>query len=158
MFDAKTIRFNAPFHVFSRRMMAAAVVLLLLPNTLPAGGVNAPADPPADAPAHVSTFTLPRTLDEGRDPFFPTSTRVIAMTRPQRIQAPGPAKLELKGISGTPDRPLAIINNRTLAVGEEQDVTTSQGKVTVFCLAIEGTKVTIRAQGQTRQLMLRKGI
>jgi len=158
MFETKTIPLGSPYHGFLRPILSVAVVLLLLPNTLPAGDVNAPGDEPAETPGHASTFALPQTLDQGRDPFFPTSTRFFAMSRPQKTQAPGPAKLELKGISGTPDRPLAIINNRTLGVGEAQDVTTSEGRVRVYCLAIDGMKVTVRAQGQTRELMLRKGI
>jgi hypothetical protein len=106
----------------------------------------------------VSVFTLPRSLNDGRDPFFPNSTRVVAANRPIEKKAPGPATLELKGISGTSDQPLAIINNRTLAVGEEQDVNTAEGRVRVLCLAIEGTKVRVKVQGETRELMLRKGI
>ncbi|MCU0786739.1 MAG: hypothetical protein MUC91_00875 [Verrucomicrobia bacterium] len=66
--------------------------------------------------------------------------------------------LEFKGVSGTADRPLAIINNRTFAVGEEQDVTTANGKVKVMCLEIDGLKVKVRAQGATQELLLRKGI
>jgi len=137
-----------------------AVLLLAGTPTLMIGGNKAGETEVEATPSDqkVSAFTLPKTLKEGRDPFFPTSTRVMAMNRPVETKAPGPADLELKGISGTPERPLAIINNRTLAVGEEQDVSTPQGRVKVMCLAIEGTTVRVRAQGQTRQLIMRKGL
>lgn len=138
--------------------MTAAILLLFTVPSVRAAETTTTEDQAGQARQHTSTFALPRTLNEGRDPFYPTSTRVIAMTRPTPTKAPGPATLELKGISGTPERPLAIINNQTLAVGEEQPVSTPQGRVKVMCLAIEGTKVMIRAQGKTRQLTLRKGI
>ena len=104
----------------------------------------------------VSTFTIPNSLAQGRDPFYPQSTRFIST--PVVTNAVGPVVLEFKGLSGTPDRPLAIINNRTFAVGEEQDVHTDQGRVSVTCLAIEGLKVRVRAQGQTHELSLRTDI
>ena len=107
---------------------------------------------------NVSAFNLPRSLKDGRDPFYPSSTRVLAMIRPVEVKPSGPATLELKGISGTPDQPLAIINNRTMAVGESLDINTEQGRVRVMCLGIEGTKVKVRVQGEVRELMLRKGI
>lgn len=140
-----------------RVLISAALALVLLPNTAP--GQESPAtdgDRQTNAPGSI--FEMPKTLNDGRDPFYPTSTRVIAMTHPTKKAPPGPATLELKGISGTVDRPLAIINNRTMAVGEEQDVTTPQGRVKVMCLEIKGTKVKVKAQGQIRELLLRKGI
>lgn len=140
-----------------RVAISAALALILLPE--PMLGQESPgADGDKQVNAQGSTFAMPRTLNEGRDPFYPSSTRVIAMSQPVQKKSAGPATLELKGISGTADRPLAIINNQTMAVGEELNVTTPQGRVKVMCLAIQGTKVRIKAQGQTRELLLRKGI
>jgi len=140
-----------------RASVAAAVLLLALPSAMSQDAV--PAETETDSATEpVSTFTVPKSLNEGRDPFNPNSTRFITIKPIVKEDAPGPVKLELKGLSGTPERPLAIINNRTLAIGEEQDVTTPQGKVRVKCLDIDGTKVRIYAQGQMQELMLRKGI
>jgi hypothetical protein len=113
-------------------------------------------DKPADTRPKVSTFTFPTTLEEGRDPFHPKSTRIIAVAKPPEQPAPGPAKLVLKGISGSANRPLALINNRTFAEGDEQDVSTAQGRVTVKCLSIDGLTVKILVQGQIKELMLRE--
>ena len=139
-------------------LVTAALLALVTTQTPLAGEESAAKDAVEPPEPPVSTFNFPQTLNDGRDPFFPTSTRVIAMFRPSPITNDGPAELELKGISGAGEQRLAIINNRTLAVGEEQNVTTPQGRVKVLLLAIEGTKVRIKAQGQTRELLLRKGI
>jgi hypothetical protein len=136
-------------------MVATVICAEPAASTKPAEAAN-----PETNQLAVSRFTWPTTLNEGRDPFHPSSTWVVAVNRPKEPENPdsGPATLELKGISGPPERRLAIINNRTLAVGEKQQVNTPQGRVLVTCLAIEGTTVRIEAQGQTRELMLRKGI
>jgi hypothetical protein len=157
--------FNIKKHTFKFQWLpatqqvaiTASLALIVLPDTMPAQE-SPVTDGAKQTSAQRSAFVMPKTLNEGRDPFYPSSTRVIAMTQPVKKTIAGPATLELKGISGTADRPLAIINNQTMAVGEELDVTTPQGRVKVMCLAIDGTKVKIKAQGQTRELLLRKGI
>ena len=144
-----------------RVLLASAMLLLLLPLS---GAGEPTQEDPADKPnaLQVSTFTLPETLKQGRDPFHPTSTRVIDANkekRPVRVVVDGPAVLELKGISGTPSRPLALINNQTFAEGDKQKVNLpGGGRVEVLCLEIDGRKVRIQAQGRTRELMLRQGI
>jgi len=145
----------------TRSLIATTAIALLCSLGVKAEETASKEQKPGEPPSSVSTFTIPKTLSEGRDPFHPTSTRVIAMMRPPAPEvAPGPATLTLKGISGTTDRPLALINNQTFAEGDEQVVITPEGKVTVMCMEIklEGSKVTIKAQGQTRELMLRKGL
>lgn len=122
------------------------------------GAVADDAEPAKETPADpltASSFSIPASLQQGRDPFFPTSTRplTIAQTIPEPVA--GPAKIVLKGISGSTDKPLALINNRTFAVGDEQDVTTALGKVKVKCLSIDGMTVTVLVQGQIRELVLR---
>ena len=140
---------------------AAVATALLLSSALTT--VGQPAAGSADnsskigEPSQTSVFEIPSSLKEGHDPFFPNSTRFIKRA-PTPKPVEGPVVLEFKGVSGTADRPLAIINNRTFAVGEEQDVTTANGKVKVMCLEIDGLKVKVRAQGTTQELLLRKGI
>lgn len=115
--------------------------------------------PPFIEPAiPQSTFNQPKKLAEGRNPFFPQSTRHITTeitTKTNPVVMPT-AELSLKGISGTPEQPLAIINNRTLTAGEEADVPTGAGKIRIRCVEInmaEGT-VSVQVGGQTRQLRL----
>ena len=110
------------------------------------------------ASSTASTFTRPvASLEEGRDPFYPTSARILAEAKPvDPEQSFEPVELVLKGISGTKRRPLALINNRTFTVGDEQEVGVAGNRVTVKCLAIEGMKAIILVQGQVRELELRE--
>lgn len=155
MLKMTTTVFEFEWSMCTRRMLTTTAMMLLM---LPIAGSSAEKEA-EQAESTISTFAMPNTLKEGRDPFYPSSTRVIAMSHPIiKTKAPGPATLELKGISGTADRPLALINNQTFAEGDEQDVSTPQGRVKVMCLDIDGTTVRVKAQGQTRELMLREGI
>lgn len=140
------------------RLTPALMAVILTTGTTVHSGENTPTTKePASPPEYVSTFITPTSLKEGRDPFHPKSTRFIA--KPVVVKpAVGPVVLECKGVSGTADRPLAIINNRTFAVGEEQFVNTAAGRVKVKCLAIDGMKVRVQAQGEVRELLFSKGV
>ena len=108
-----------------------------------------------------SSFTIPSTLNEGRDPFYPESTRfLVKSVTPIPTPVDVPVVLEFKGISGTPDRPLAIINNRTFAIGEEQEVNTSTGRIKLRLLEIDpkAMRVKVLARGETRELVFGKRI
>ena len=117
--------------------------------------------PPFIEPAvPQSTFTQPKRREEGRDPFFPKSIRPYGEeAKPKNVPTVTPiAELTLKGISGTPEQPLAIINTTTFTVGEEGDVLTRAGKIRIRCVEIrmsEGT-VLIQVGGQSRELRLAK--
>jgi hypothetical protein len=150
---------SEPPHVGRRVLVTLAMLLLVLPITA-SGEEKQSQQEEKQMEPQLSVFAVPLSLKEGRDPFYPKSTRVIESNtkRPPRVVVAGPAILELKGISGTAARPLALINNQTFAVGDKQHVNTDAGRVEVLCLDIEGTTVRIKAQGQTRELMLRKGI
>jgi hypothetical protein len=107
-----------------------------------------------------STFTQPKRREEGRDPFFPKSIRPYGEeAKPKNVPTVTPiAELSLKGISGTPEQPLAIINTTTFTVGEEGDVSTRAGKIRIRCVEIrmsEGT-VLVQVGGQSRELRLAK--
>ena len=104
----------------------------------------------------VSKFTIPTSIAEGRDPFFPNSTRLsttVVSTSPNG-KRPAPVSLVLQGISGK----FALINGRTLEVNEEADVTTAGGKIRVRCLNINEDVVVIEADGARQELRLRPGL
>jgi len=115
--------------------------------------------PPFIEPAvPQSTFGQPKRQAEGRDPFFPKSNRVYGMDptpKPDTIPVPT-AELTLKGISGTPEQPLAIINNMTFTAGEENDVTTRAGKIRIRCIEIKMSEGTVLVQvgGKSHALRL----
>jgi len=149
-------------------VVATTLSLLTSRSALIAGTTNSPAvskgdalvvQPPFIEPAvPQSTFRLPKKLAEGRNPFFPQSVShigVVATSKTNQVVAPI-AELTLKGISGTPEQPLAIINNRTFTAGEEGDVPIGTNKVRVRCIEIkmsEGT-VLVQVSGQSRELRL----
>jgi len=95
-----------------------------------------------------------------KDPFFPLSTRTPHLAaQPVTELAITPSTFKLKGLSGTLDNPLALINNRTVTTGERTEVTTATGKYKIHCLEIKKISVVIRVEGQFEpiELFLPKG-
>jgi hypothetical protein len=106
-----------------------------------------------------SVFLIPSNRSEGRDPFFPHSTRPLSGAVVAKATAPvAPINLELKALFGTPDRRMAMINNRNFEIGEEQEIPTPGGRVRVRCLEIHEDSVVIEASGVRRILRLRTGV
>jgi protein disulfide-isomerase len=68
------------------------------------------------------------------------------------------AQLTLKGISGSSNARLALINNQTLGVGESGRVKLGDREVKVRCLAIGENSVTVMVEGEKarRELRLRE--
>lgn len=101
-----------------------------------------------------SIFVLPASPKDGRDPFYPASTRpyqsaVVPNAKPADLNLD---LLVLQGISGQPPHRLVIINKRTFAVGDDSEVSTSQGRIRVHCLEINDRSVVIEANGQRHEL------
>ena len=118
---------------------------------------------PAPGEIPKSEFIIPASPAEGRDPFFPKSTRlfnttIITSTPTVQKQPSVQIDLVLKGISGSASRRLAIINTRTFEVGEEHDLPTSAGRVRIRCVEIASDSVIVQVGGEQRILHLRPGI
>ena len=116
---------------------------------------------PADLEPPKSVYLEPATPQDGRDPFFPLSTRrkpkVVAT--PTTPVAAAAVDLVLNGISGTAGRRLAIINNRTFEAGEEGVVTPKSGPPThIRCLDIRADSVLVQIGTVQRELKLRPGL
>jgi hypothetical protein len=117
-----------------------------------AGATNAAA---AELPVPLSVFNL--TLHPTKDPFFPLSTRQpVASTN--NALAFSATEFILKGLSGSAHSRLALINNRTVADGEDAEITTVSGKVKIHCQEIKDNSVVIRAgpQREVMEIFLRK--
>jgi hypothetical protein len=99
-----------------------------------------------------STFVIPTNPKEGRDPFFPNSTRLYEVVLPAQPHVADVSSLILKGISGPSDHRLAIINNRTFAVGDEESLATPHGPIHVRCVEIKADSVVIETGGQRHEL------
>ena len=116
---------------------------------------------PAELELPKSLFVIPADSGEGKDPFFPLSTRLRpappVVTPTTTNVGPVTVQLDLKGISGAVDHRLAIINNRTFAVGEEEELAVNSGRVRVVCKEIKDDSVIVLVNGQERLLRLRPG-
>ena len=116
---------------------------------------------PGQNAQYISTFTA--TPGFGKDPFFPKSRRLqVAPVISTNVPLPSgelPAGMVLKGLSGTKEKPLAIINNYTFAAGEEAEVRVGLGIYRVKVVEIKERSVMVSVNGTPpRELTLRSGI
>lgn len=83
----------------------------------------------------------------GRDPFFPKSARRGGDTqRSAKVEVPvAIPKLTLMGISGPPNKRVAVINNRNFAAGEEGEVVAGGVRVRIRCIEIRDESVIVSA-------------
>lgn len=100
-----------------------------------------------------SIFIVPTSNKEGRDPFFPESTRWLPVAAPTK-HAPEFTSLKVYGISGSPEHLLAIINNHTFAAGDEGDVLSDSGKIHLRCIEIQANAVIVEVNGQLHRINL----
>jgi hypothetical protein len=129
----------------------AALCCSLAAAILPAAADDA-RRPAASSPVPVSVFNQPTSPKDGRDPFFPSSTRLFASMVIPKSKSNDLSSLVIRGKSGSSDRPLVIINDVTFAVGDERDVITPQGRIRIHCLQIVGDLAVIEANGQHHDL------
>jgi hypothetical protein len=150
--------------------LAWAAALTGLPMRAPAapGQAAAPApaktNPAASEPViSQSVFVMPTNPQEGRDPFFPRSTRPYAaavLIRPNLTNAPPVLQLDLhlNGISGLAGKQLAIINGRSFEEGEEGDIISNGAHARIRCLEIKSDSAVVQIGAERRVLRLRSGI
>ena len=126
------------------------VLALLLAGTQGVFGEPTPAVKPVPPPR--SEFVQPASFREGRDPFFPESSRPFAsaVAAAQTVEA---AVLKAPGFSVVNGKRMAIINHRTLAVGDESDVVTGGRRVHIRCLEIRNELVVVEVDGQRQEII-----
>jgi hypothetical protein len=94
----------------------------------------------------------------GKDPFYPRSKRrgieLVAISTPIGTMP----DLVLKGISGSKDRRLALINNRTLEKGEETEIKFNNQSVKVRLVDIREKSVVVSVDGQSKEIFLRQNL
>lgn len=115
-------------------------------------GISAPIPPPVTELAQTETAAA-----ESADPKGATPAETFSFTVPALVPTPVPDDLMLKGISGTPNRRFALVNNQTLATGDRAKVRVGTTNVLVHCLEIRDTSVllTLDGENQPRELTLR---
>lgn len=149
--------------------LAAALLAAAFASLAAQTHTNAPASAapsPTNAVAALpeipqSVFIMPTSPQEGKDPFYPRSTRlynnIVVNTNLQTASPAVVVELHLNGISGTAEHRLAIINNRTFGIGEEGEVTANSGRVRITCKDIKPDSVRVLINGEERLLRLRTG-
>lgn len=127
-------------------------VALAVGGILPVLGEAPKAAPPKPTPAR-SIFVMPASPRDGRDPFFPESSRPYedAATKTNHPQA---ANLTVKGLSIEHGHAMVIINNHTFAVGDEGDVLTGGKRVHLRLIEIRAGTAVIEVNGSRRELRI----
>ena len=134
---------------------AALSTALTVCVAFPCSGFAAKA-PDSAATTEAATISAPAIPESvfnyraGKDPFFPN--RLVAP-----VPAPEPTKklsLLLKGIIGTPDRRVALINDRTFTKGETGEFKVGTNTFPIRVIDILEKSVTIEIEGQTNKLPL----
>jgi len=126
------------------------LVMAALAGALPGRAAPpAPATPATPAAPPKSVFILPTKPQEGRDPFFPNSSRPYEEARalhPGTIPAVPTLKVETI-LMNQKGEAFAVINDQTFAAGDEGDVITKAGRrVHLHCLAIDPRKNTVTVE------------
>lgn len=94
----------------------------------------------------LSVFTLPAAPSDGRDPFFPNSTRPYeqSILKHHHVDV---TSLQIKGFSEIAGRRYVIINNHTFGEGDEGDVLTPEGRIHIRCLSVGANSVLVESGG-----------
>jgi hypothetical protein len=134
---------------FRKKIMT---VLLAVGGAMVLAAVATPVPQSNMTNTNRSIFILPSNPREGRDPFFPDSTRPYKLAVTASPQVANVTSLVVKGFSGSGDRRLVIINNHTFAAGDEGDVVTPGGRIHLSCVEIKTNSVVIEVGGQRHEL------
>jgi len=137
-------------------------IQLMVLFTVAGSALNGHAEP-AKAPVRTgpikSVFVMPTSPKEGRDPFFPDSTRVYettaaatAVAAAATVHGPEITNLKVKGYSVMNGRAMVIINNHAFMVNDEGDVLTLSGRVHIRCMEIRPGLAIIQVNGQRMDL------
>jgi hypothetical protein len=136
------------------RALAAGLLCAAALWASPLSAAPPPPTRPATTNAPRSVFILPSNPGEGRDPFFPKSNRPYEMTPAATNNIAEVTALVIKGVSGSTDHRLVIINNLTFAVGDIRDVMTDRGRIRVHCVEIKPRSVIIEVGNQYHELSI----
>lgn len=106
----------------------------------------------------TNEFVFPKSVfvysdPKGKDPFYPNRPRAgtvaVVSTNVPTSTGPNLADFQLRGITGPPERRIALINNLTFIKGEEQEVRAGNAKVKIKVQEIRDKSVIILIEGQT---------
>ena len=143
-----------------KQMASAKLKAAVLASGVALTLVGAPAPAPAPAPVaplepeQIKSVFVDRP-NFGRDPFFPNSTRRGRLIETNRVEPVANFNnIALKGVSGTSEKRLAIINNKTFEEGEEGELRVSGHPTKVKVVQVREKSVLISINGVTKELFL----
>jgi hypothetical protein len=149
--------------VLISRSVTLLLLLLLAAVVVPPRACGNVAPAMAEAPTGAPKSVFNSQPGFGKDPFFPTSTRLrvrppVQVTDPASVHAGVLDSFVLKGLAVLNQRKLAIINNYTVETGEEFTVKVSGKVFKVKCVEIKTNSVIINVNGSSKELQLRPGL
>lgn len=107
-------------------------------------------------------ISLPGEDGFGKDPFYPRSTRftkqVVKVDDTVPVKQGVPDSLVLKGISFVEGRKLAIINNHTVAEGEDFTLRIDGKLVKGQCVEIKERSAVVKVSGESKEIPLRSNL
>jgi len=107
-----------------------------------------------------SVFAMPATPKDGRDPFFPASTRPYYGTTKAPVSPNKPQVIELPLVlTGIIPNKLAMVCGRTFSEGEEGEIVVSGTRKKIRCLKVkdESAVIELLPEGERRELKMRFG-
>ena len=113
----------------------------------------------------TNEFVFPKSVfvysdPKGKDPFYPNRPRsgtvTVVSTNVPTSTGPNLADFQLRGITGPPERRIALINNLTFTKGEEQEVRAGNAKAKIRVVEIgeKTVKILIEGQAEPKELVL----
>ena len=130
---------------------------ILILSLASGGGVQAAA-PAGIVPPNAPQSVFVHEPGFGRDPFFPNSRRLERVAPVEAVpSASVPDCIMCKGVSRSGGRLLAIINNYTLAEGEEFSLRCGGQSTKVKLVQIKDRAVIVEVNNVTKELPLRAG-
>lgn len=141
---------RSPFFLLGKSALLLAAGLLAS-RVLAAPSVTTNTAPAAaEVKPGRSVFVIPADPKAGKDPFFPRSLRPYGTTsapvKSGASNAPPAIELALGGISGNAEKPLAIINNVTFGVNDENDIFIKGRRMQIRCVEINLSEGRVRVQ------------
>ena len=134
--------------------------VLLSIKSVAAPGARTPAATPAAAAAAAPQETqqfksvFVDRPNFGRDPFFPKSDRRGSVQDIVVEPVANFNNIVLKGISGSAEKRLAILNNKTFAAGEDGELRIGGHPTKIKIVEVREKSVVISINGVTRELVL----
>jgi len=126
-----------------------AVFLCFADGAAPVAATNAPA-----AEAQIPQSQFDDSLPNGRDPFFPRSQSRAASAGSTNTSRVASSSLVYRGVSGPPERRLAVINNASFSAGEEKEIVIAGSRIKVRCEEIRDDLVVVSVGSPPQRIEL----